>query len=122
MRPAFQMFPAPDLSAAVSAWRALGLEPLWIPDDETVILGVDGRAVIMIENHVVEHRLGGGPVFIVEDVVAWACRRRSVDWAIEPCDVPVGHYGALLGPDGVPVRLLDLRGADMEHRSLFTDD
>lgn len=116
------MFPASDLPAAASAWRALGLETLWTPDDETEILGVDGRAVIMIEDNVAEQRIGEGPVFVVDDVAAWACRHRTVDWTIEPCDVPVGHYGALLGPNGVPVRLLDLQGVDMEHRSLFTDD
>lgn len=110
MRLGFVLYPEGDLEAAVQRWCRYGLEVLWRPDEETVVLGHTGtgRAQVMAEDHPVEHRLGPGPVFIVEAVDSFQVEHPGLDWLLAPCDVPIGRYAAYAQPDGSVVRILDL--------------
>lgn len=118
MRLAFVVEPVDDLEAAVVRWESAGLAELWRPDAETVVLGRDGRASIMVENHPVEHVLGPGPVFVVDSVIRVRALRPDVSWLVEPCEVPGGRYAAYRIDDGIVVRVLDLTGTEPE-RALF---
>lgn len=121
MRLAFMLYPVSDLDLGVQRWHQWGLEVLWRPDGETVILGSqqNPRAQVMLENHATEHRLGPGPVFIVESVNRFRAEHSDVDWLLEPSEVPAGRYAAYAEPDGSTVRILDITHDLGEHDVLF---
>lgn len=121
MRLGFLLYPEHDLHAGVRRWQHWGLRPLWWPDEDTVILGTarGSRAQVMLEDHPDEHRLGAGPVFVVDDVPAFRSAHTDLDWQLEPSDVPAGRYAAFTEPTGSTVRVLDLTHDLGERRSLF---
>lgn len=122
MRLGFVLYPETDLSSAVQRWQRCGLQVLWWPDDETVILGQPGGtlAQVMLEDHPAEHRLGHGAVFIVEAVDRFRAEHVTLNWLLEPCDVPAGRYAAYAEPSGSAVRILDLTNDLGEHGDLFS--
>ncbi|MGH3098759.1 MAG: hypothetical protein ACRDMV_22450 [Streptosporangiales bacterium] len=121
MQLAFVLYPERDLAAGVQRWQRCGLRPLWWPDADTVILGAGPGSVaeVMLEDDPAEHRLGPGPVFVVDDVDAFRSGHRDLDWSMEPCDVPAGRYAAFTTADGSAVRLLDLRNDLGDQGALF---
>lgn len=79
---AFMLYPETDLPVGIERWRSYGLQPLWRPDEETVLLGSSrgSRAHVMLKDNAVEHRLGPGTVFVVDDVDAYKSRHAAMDW------------------------------------------
>lgn len=122
MRLGFMLYPVSDLDTAVQRWHQWDLQVLWWPDDETVILGQPGErlAQVMLENQSTEHRLGPGPVFIVDAVDNFRAEQSGLDWLLEPCDVPAGRYAAYAEPSGAAIRILDLTKDLGEHNALFS--
>lgn len=116
MRLGFVMYPSADLRRDVEMWKSHGLGVLWQPDDRTVLLGSDGVASVMIEEHEAERRLGPGPVFLVSSVAEIG--EPADGWAIVPVAVPVGQYAVMVS-EGTPVRLLDLTKCPRERLPLF---
>ncbi|MGO3021988.1 MAG: hypothetical protein ACTIIH_01960 [Brevibacterium sp.] len=103
---AFTMVPTDDLSAAVSAHVAGGLNVYWRPDPRTALLGVNDRACVMVEDDPAERALGPGPVLLVDDVTTISLEN-AASRTISPVEVPVGNYAAL-SRDGIILRYLDL--------------
>lgn len=109
------MQPTDDLATEVESWLALGLEVLWRPDAATVLLGTDGRAAVMCEDHPLERSLGAGPVFVTRSLDR--DRPDGVSWRISPCRVPSGRYAAFVTAAGRVVRMLQVEQG--EHAALF---
>lgn len=74
----------------------------------------------MLENNPAEHRIGPGPIFIVEAVGNFRTEHPTLQWLLEPCDVPAGRYAAYAEPGGTAIRILDLTGHLGDHDALFT--
>ena len=115
---AFTMVPTTDLETTVAAYVSSGLTKLWQPDEDTILLGVRDRAVVMVEDDATERGLGCGPVLLVDDLSA--LRPAAPDeWAIAPMPVPVGRYGAARR-QGTLIRYLDLSSCAEADRGWFT--
>lgn len=123
MRLSFMLYPDNDLSAGGERWQSYGLQPLWWPDDETVLLGSspDRHAQVMLEDNAAEHQLGAGPVFVVDNVDEYRTQHADLEWLMEPCSVPAGRYAIFLGYGGSPLWILDITNDIGENRDLFPD-
>lgn len=116
---AFTMVPTDTVEASVAAYVAGGLEVLWEPDRDTTLLGVGGRACVMVEDDPAERALGPGPVLLVRDVSMLQLRAGD-RWAIAPMRVPIGGYGAIES-GGTALRYLDLTSCEGPVRAWFGD-
>lgn len=109
MRLLSTMYPVEHLDASVEYYRALGLTPVWWPDDASAILasGVGDPAVVMLTHDPIESPLGPGAVIAVADVDEFLRQHPTLDWLIKPSSRPIGRYAAFADRTGQTVRLLD---------------
>lgn len=116
---AFTMVPTEDLNHTVAAYINAGLELFWNPDPHTALLGIDGKACVIVEQDPTERALGSGAVLLTEPISDLG-QPGNPRWAVAPMSVPVGQYAARdLG--GTVIRYLNLSSCDASIRPWFYD-
>jgi hypothetical protein len=108
MKLLFEIRPVEHLEASVDYYRALGLEPLGWPDDDTALLAPhDGEATIVLVRDPAEAALGSGGVYEVGDVDTFFNAHPELDWLIAPVTNSLGRYAVFADRTGTCIRLLD---------------
>jgi hypothetical protein len=108
MKLLFELRPVEHLEASVDYYRALGLDPVGWPDDDTALLAPrDGEATIVLVRDPAEAALGCGGVYDVGDVDTFFESHPELDWLIAPMSGSLGRYAVFCDRTGTCIRLLD---------------
>jgi hypothetical protein len=108
MKLLFELRPVEHLEASVDYYRALGLEPVAWPGDDTALLGPRGdHPTIALVRDPAEGALGTGGVYDVGDIDTFFDDHRDLDWLLSPADSPLGRYAVFADRTGTAIRLLD---------------
>lgn len=110
-----------DLETTARFYLDLGFRDIARPDKDTVLLaGNDSPYVeIMLERHPIEAEAGSGPVFRIDDVVAFHAANPELDWRFPPVDLPTGKYALFCDAEGNPVRIADFSADSGRYAKLF---
>lgn len=110
-----------DLEAALEFYQDLGFRDIARPDKDTVLLstGDSPYLEIMLLRHPVESQAGSGPVFRVDDAVAFHAAHPELNWRFRPVDLPMGKYALFIDAEGNPVRIADFSADSGRYARLF---
>ena len=90
--------PVADMAAAVAFYaETLGMEEAWREGEGTVAFWAPDRSVqLMLVQGGHEH----GPMYLVDDAVAWAAEHGDVPVRVPRYDIPGGSVAGYGDPDG----------------------
>lgn len=109
MKLTFVYAPVPDLAAAITHYRdTLGLDESWREGDHTVAFQLpDSDVEIMVS----VDDAPAGPMYVVDDLAAFAAAHPDLPVAIQPTEIPDGHLAGFTDPAGNLMYVLDQQGA-----------
>lgn len=109
----FLYVPVSDLTAALAFYRdKLGLKEGWREGETTVSIELPGNeAQLMLD---VDPDGRPGPVFHVDDVLAFHREHPDFTWWLEPNEIPGGHWAGFEDTSGNAIYVLDQATADAD--------
>lgn len=101
--------PVTDMAAAVAFYaETLGMEEAWREGEGTVAFWAPGRSVQMM---LVQGGHASGPMYLVDDAVAWAAAHDHVPVRVPRYDIPGGSVAGYGDPNGNVFYVYDQKDA-----------
>jgi catechol 2,3-dioxygenase-like lactoylglutathione lyase family enzyme len=101
MQLTFQFQPVTDLAAAATFYRELGWEEAWREGETTIAFQMPGVETQLMLDNDAGWSTTAGPMYLVDDLLAWLEAHPELPVAIETSEIPGGRVAGIGAPDHV---------------------